>query len=62
MAQSIKATFELHYIKGKCYIELKKYLDTINECDKAIELAHNKPKPHYLKVISRGEILTGKNF
>lgn len=49
MAQSIKATFELHYIKGKCYIELKKYLDTINECDKAIELAHNKPKPHYLK-------------
>lgn len=50
MAISIKPSSEMYYTKGKCLIELKKYKETIIECDKSIQLAPIKPKPRYLKV------------
>ncbi len=50
MAISIKPSSEMYYTKGKCLIELKKYKETIIECDKSIQLAPIKPKPKYLKV------------
>ena len=49
-AISIQPHFEMFYTKGKCLVELRKYQETVVECEKAITLAPNKPKPHYLKV------------
>jgi len=49
MALSIMPGFEAYYLKGKCLLELKKYQEAVDECEKAITLAPTKPKPHYLQ-------------